>query len=99
VYTQYRGPTTFYHITEGGHILEFYKRPSLAMVKIARPDDARCRPHESCLIALTCREVRATGFRAPRIIYSNCPTWLSRVNVNGWQERSALYNVYDISAP
>ncbi len=97
IYDKYQQAATFYYITEGGNILDFYKRMDLTLQQIQTPNEAVCQAGKTCLVALTCQQIREYNYNKGQIVYSNCPSWIFKLDFNNWLERTALYNVYDIS--
>lgn len=99
IYTDYTTPTSFNYITEGGNILDFYARQDLRTIAIKNPAEISCNKNERCLIALTCQET--VNFGKPlsgKLIFSDCPAWIFKINFNGWLERTALYNIYELDS-
>lgn len=97
LYKRYQKPTAFNYITEGGNVLDFYKRLNLRPVPIQNPSQIDCKNNEDCVIALTCQETVKYG--APqhsKLIFSDCPSWIFKLDFNGWLERTALYNIYEL---
>ncbi len=96
MYKRYYQPTAFNYITEGGNILDFYKHPNLRPVPIDNPTKVDCKANENCLIALTCQETVKYGAPDGKRIFSDCPSWIFKLDFNGWLERTALYNIYEL---
>lgn len=98
IYNEYTAPTSFNYITEGGNILDFYSRSNLKPVAISEPSQVDCKQNENCIIALTCQETRKYGSPQGKLIFSDCPNWLLKLNFNGWLDRTALYNIYELKS-
>jgi phosphatidylinositol glycan class B len=96
LYKDYQKPSIFYYITEGGNILDFYKHLNLDLRAINTPRQAQCSPTKNCLIALTCQETIKYGPQTGRLVFSDCPSWIFKLDFNGWLERTALYNIYEL---
>ncbi|MEN9947062.1 MAG: hypothetical protein RLZZ293_1448 [Pseudomonadota bacterium] len=96
MYNRYQQATAFNYITEGGNILDFYKHLNLRPVPIQEPKQLDCKDNENCVIALTCQETLKYGAPKGKLIFSDCPTWIFKLDFNGWLERTALYNIYEI---
>ena len=98
MYKRYYQPTAFNYLTEGGNILDFYKHPNLRPVPIDNPAKVDCKSNENCLIALTCQETVKYGAPNDKLIFSDCPKWIFKLDFNGWLERTALYNIYELKS-
>lgn len=96
MYKHYQMPTAFNYITEGGNILDFYKHLNLRPVPIQSPAQLDCKESENCIIALTCQETVKYGVPHGKRIFSDCPSWIFKLDFNGWLERTALYNIYEL---
>ncbi len=96
MYKRYQQPTAFNYLTEGGNILDFYKHLNLRPVSIDNPAKVDCKDNENCLIALTCQETVKYGAPQGKLIFSDCPSWIFKLDFNGWLERTALYNIYEL---
>lgn len=96
MYKDYWKPTAFNYITEGGNILDFYKHTNLRPVSIENPQQLNCAESENCIIALTCQETVKYGAPHGKLIFSDCPSWIFKLNFNGWLDRTALYNIYEL---
>lgn len=96
MYKNYQQPTAFNYITEGGNILDFYKHLNLRPVQIETPAQLDCKNNENCVIALTCQETLKYGAPDGKLIFSDCPNWIFKLDFNGWLERTALYNIYEL---
>ena len=98
LYQNYQQSTAFNFITEGGNILDFYKHLNLRPVAITSPQQLDCKDNENCLIALTCQETVKYGAPQGKLIFSDCPHWIFKLDFNGWLERTALYNIYELKS-
>ncbi len=98
LYKRYLAPTAFNYITEGGNVLDFYKHLNLRPVAIENPKDIDCKAGENCVIALTCQETIKYGAPEGKLIFSDCPSWIFKLDFNNWLERTALYNIYEIKS-
>lgn len=98
MYKHYRHPTAFNYLTEGGNILDFYKHLNLRPVPIQNPNQLDCKAKENCLLALTCQETKKFGAPNGKLVFSDCPPWIFKLDFNNWLERTALYNIYDLSS-
>lgn len=98
IYHEYNQPTAFNYITEGGNILNFYSHTTLRPVAIADPSQIDCKQNENCILALTCQETVKYGAPQGKLIFSDCPSWLLKFNFNGWLDRTALYNIYELKS-
>ena len=98
LYTHYQQATAFNYITEGGNILDFYKHLNLRLVAIENPAQLDCKENENCVIALTCQETVKYGAPRGKLIFSDCPSWIFKLDFNGWLERTALYNIYQLKS-
>ncbi|MDD3267245.1 MAG: hypothetical protein PHC75_08735 [Burkholderiales bacterium] len=94
----YKKPTVFYHITQNGNMLTFYTQPNLRTSKIASPSEAVCAPNENCVLALTCQETLKYGEPNGKLIFSDCPSWLFKLNFNDWISRTPLYRIYELQS-
>lgn len=99
LYNNYPQATAFNYITEGGNVLDFYKHLNLRPVPLSDPRQLDCRAQENCLLALTCQETLKYSAPSGRLIFSDCPKWIFKLDFNGWLERTALYNIYAIRRP
>lgn len=99
IYDKYSTPLQFNYITEGGNELDFYKRANVDLVQIKNVDELKCDVTKTCLVALTCQQVRENQKFATnnKIIYNNCPSWLFKINFTGWLDRTAIYNIYEVT--
>ncbi len=99
IYNKYSTPVQFNYITEGGNELDFYKRSNVDLVQIKHVDELKCVIGKTCLVALTCQQVRDNKVFAEqnKIIYNNCPAWLLKLNFNGWLDRTAIYDIFEIT--
>lgn len=98
LYNRYQGPTTFNYLTEGGNVLDFYKHVNLTPVPLKSPINPSCGVGENCLIALTCQETVKYGAPKGKLIFSDCPPWIFKLDFNNWLERTALYNIYELKS-
>lgn len=98
LYKQYNAPTALEYITEGGNVLDFYKHLNLRPSSIDNPDKLDCKPNENCILALTCQETVKYKWHTGKLIYSDCPSWIFKLDFNNWLERTALYNIYEIKS-
>ncbi len=96
LYQRYQQATSFYYITEGGNVLDFYKHLNLNLQAITKPEEVHCKNTENCLLALTCQENKKYGAPSGKLIFSDCPAWIFKLDFNGWLERTALYNIYEL---
>lgn len=96
VYNRYQQATAFNYLTEGGNILDFYKHLNLRPVPISSPTQVDCHATENCVIALTCQETLKYGAPRGNLIFSDCPSWIFKLDFNNWLERTALYNIYEL---
>lgn len=96
LYKHYQQPTAFNYVTEGGNVLDFYKHLNLRPVPLDNPSKLDCKESENCLIALTCQETVKYGVPNGKLIFSDCPSWIFKLDFNGWLERTALYNIYEL---
>jgi phosphatidylinositol glycan class B len=98
LYRNYQRPTDYYFLTYGGSDVDFYKRQNLLSHKIEKIDDIKCDPVRPCLLALTCGQVEKLGFHNDKkIVYSQCPSFLYKLNFGDWIGRTAIYNVYRLN--
>jgi hypothetical protein len=97
IYDTYRGPARFYALQPYGHILDFYKRPDLQVVIVDGPEQAKCAAGETCLLALTCGQIRKLGPQKGRVVFENCPDWIYQLDYGGWLEGTALFDVYELA--
>lgn len=96
LFKNYAAPTAFDYITEGGNVLDFYKHLNLRPTYIPNPNQLDCKPTENCILALTCQETVKYKWHTGKLLYSDCPSWIFKLDFNNWLERTALYNVYEI---
>lgn len=96
LYKNYWQPTAFNYLTEGGNVLDFYKHTNLRLIPIQEPHQLDCHNNENCIVALTCQETVKYGAPAGKLIFSDCPSWIFKLNFNGWLDRTALYNIYEM---
>lgn len=98
LYDMYDTPAQLYYFTEGGHVIDFYKRKNMQLTPIDVINQVKCDADKVCLVALTCQQVVANPQIAAtgKVVYFNCPKWLLNLNFNGWLDRSAVYNVYEL---
>ena len=100
IYNNYKGVVTFYRITEGGNLLNFYKQPNTSIKNIKNISEVACAVKNGvCLLALTCYEdikYKPLPKYKYKLVYSNCPSWIFSVDFNNWLERTALYKVYEL---
>lgn len=94
----YDKPTMFYHITHSGNMLTFYTQPNLQTAQIKSPSEAICKPNENCILALTCQETLKYGEPKGKLIFSDCPSWLFKLNFNDWISRTPLYRIYELQS-
>lgn len=94
----YDKPTVFYHITGGGNMLTFYTQPNLQSTTISSPSEAICKPNQNCVLAMTCQEVLKYGEPNGKLIFSDCPSWLFKLNFNDWISRTPLYKIYELQS-
>jgi hypothetical protein len=87
----------FYATSEGGNLVNFYKHNNVTMHYVKKVSDMKCEPGKICLWALNCEEVRKNLNIPGKIIYDNCPNWISYINFNDWVDRSGLFRVYQIN--
>lgn len=96
LYKNYWQATAFNYITEGGNVLDFYKHTNLRLIPIQEPRQIDCHDNENCIVALTCQETVKYGAPTGKLIFSDCPSWIFKLNFNGWLDRTALYNIYEL---
>lgn len=94
----YKQPTTFYHITGNGNMLTFYTRANLQTKQITSPQEAICKDGENCILALTCQESIKYGEPNGKLLFSDCPSWLFKLNFNDWISRTPLYKIYELQS-
>jgi len=98
IYNAYNTPTTYYFLTYGGSDIDFYKNRNITSKHIDNIKDIHCDKQSKCLVGLTCMQALENGFPfANKIVFSQCPTWIYKINYTNWLGRTAIYNVYDIS--
>jgi phosphatidylinositol glycan class B len=97
IYNKFSEPMQFYAITEGGNELNFYKRKNVELFYIKDIKQVQCNKNKVCLLALTCQQAQANPNINGKIIYNSCPSWLLKLNFNGWLDRAAVYNIYQIN--
>ncbi|MFN8769999.1 MAG: hypothetical protein ACK5Z5_08415 [Neisseriaceae bacterium] len=97
IYDKFNQPMQFYAITQGGNLLNFYKRKNVELVYINNINQANCDKNKVCLLALTCQQVKANPQLNGKMIYRNCYDWLFKLNFNDWLDRAAVYNIYQIN--
>jgi phosphatidylinositol glycan class B len=98
LYKNYRLPIDYYFLTYGGSDVDFYKRQDLISHKIDKVEDIKCDSTRPCLLALTCGQVQTLNFHNDKqIVYSQCPSFLYKINFGDWVGRTAIYNIYRLN--
>ena len=97
IYDSYKTPTVYYFLTYGGSDVDFYKNQNIESKRIESISEIRCHQDKKCLLGLTCSQAFENNFPYPaKIVYSQCPQWLYKVNFGNWMGRTAIYNVYEL---
>lgn len=97
IYDSYKTPTVYYFLTYGGSDIDFYKNKNIESKKIENINEIKCDKDKKCLLGLTCMQAFDNKFPFPqKIVYSQCPDWLYKVNFGNWMGRTAIYNVYEL---
>jgi GPI mannosyltransferase 3 len=98
IYDSYgKTPSVYYFLTYGGSDVDFYKSKNIESKKIEKISDIQCPKNKKCLLGLTCMQALENNIPFPKkVIYSQCPQWLSKINYGNWIGRTAIYNVYEL---
>jgi phosphatidylinositol glycan class B len=97
IYDNYTSAVNFYVTTDGGNIVDFYKRDNLTLhylKDVKEFSQIKCQPGSVCLLALTCNELNTYKPLNGQIVYDNCPNWVSYINFNDWISRTGLFRIY-----
>lgn len=97
IYDSYKTPTTYYFLSYVGSDVDFYKNNNIESNKIDNINEIHCDKNKKCLLALTCMQAYENNFPfSDKIVFSQCPQWLYKVNYANWMGRTAIYNVYEL---
>ena len=98
IYKNYTGPADYYFLTYGGSDIDFYKRQNLLSYKINNLNQIKCSDSKPCLLALTCGQAAQLNFPLQdREIYTQCPSFIFKLNFGDWINRTAIYKVYRLN--
>lgn len=98
IYKNYPQPTDYYFLTYGGSDVDFYKRQNLISHKIDKLEDVKCDISRPCLLALTCGQAKHLNFPLKeKEVYTQCPSFIFKLNVGDWINRTAIYKVYRLN--
>jgi len=98
IYDTYKTPTVYYFLTYGGSDVDFYKNKNLESRKIENISEIKCDKDKRCLLGLICVQALENKFPySQKIVYSQCPQWLYKVNFTNWMGRT-VYNIYELDS-
>ncbi len=97
IYDTYKTPTEYYFLSYVGSDMDFYKNNYLDSKKINNINEINCDKNKKCILALTCSQAFENRFPfSNKIVFSQCPKWLYKVNYGNWMGRTAIYNIYEL---
>lgn len=102
IYSHYDQPSTLYYFNDKNpyhRILEinYYKRENLKLVQIQSIDEISPNPTVNQLVVFGGKNKANEDFKIKHeLIYSSFPKWTKTFNFNNWQERTKVWNVYEL---
>ncbi len=101
IYDKYTAPAIFYSTSEGGNLLNFYKRSNMTIRYVKNVNDMQCNTsqikNQVCLFAIQCKELPLVEKLTVKsnLVYDNCPNWITYINFNDWISRTGLFRIYE----
>ncbi|MBL4707910.1 MAG: glycosyltransferase family 39 protein [Flavobacteriales bacterium] len=102
IHSDYEQPTILYHFDKNPYHrilgINYYKRANLTLQQIQSIEEIPSKTSKKQLLVFGGKKRPTEEFKAThRLIYSSFPEWVKAVNFNNWQERTKVWNVYEIN--